>query len=118
MNGNKITTPLIICGTIIIVVLIGGVLFMSQGSNDNVKFIIINGMLGSIGTLAGVLFVGRKVEQAADKADEAAKKVDEMHDDLKNGLIPEKVQEGMQLVTARDADPNDEYSLNDKPGAH
>lgn len=114
----KLSTPAYICGTAIIITLIAGVVFMSQGSNDNVKFIIINSMLGSVATIGGVLFVGRKVEQAADKADKAAEKVEEMHEDLKNGLIPEKVQEGMALVSKRDADPDDEYSLNDKPGAH
>lgn len=118
MNSTKLSPTLIICGTIIVCVLIGGAIFMSQGSTDNVKFIIANGMMGSVATLLGALFLAKKVDNASDKASEAAKRVDEMHDDLKNGLIPAKVQEGLELATARDADENDSYTLDDKPGPH
>ena len=93
---QKVTTPLIVCGTIIVIALIGGVIFMSQGSNDNVKFIIVNGMLGTVGTILASLFVARKVEQASEKSEE-------MHDDLKNGLIPAKVEETLNRMAE---DPN------------
>jgi hypothetical protein len=91
----KITTTVVVCATAIVIALIGGILFLSMGTTGNVKWIIAQGMLGTVGTLISTLFVANKVEQASQHADDAAKRADDIHEDLKNGLIPEKVKEAV-----------------------
>lgn len=107
----KITTPIVVCATAIVIALIVGVVIMTNGvTTDNGRSIIIQGMVTGVLSLVATLFVAAKAEQASQRADIAAKKADDIHEDLKNGLIPEKVKEA---VTDMADDPTiDSVTIN------
>lgn len=68
---------------------VAGVVILSQGLTQGARMIIVNAMITGILGLAASLLTLQKVEK--------------VHDELKNGLIPEKVKEA---VTEMAEDPN------------
>jgi hypothetical protein len=97
---------------VIVAVIAGVVLLSNRGDQVNAgqKTIIINQMIVSIPTLLGIVVALVKSTQAAEKAAETAEKADAMHEDLKNGLIPQKVEEAINNMAS---DPeNDTVTIN------
>lgn len=91
-------TPVaLIAGVVALVaIVVTGAVILTMGvTTDNSRLLVAQMMIGSVLGLIPVLI-------AAFKADQAAAKTDQMHHDLQNGLITEKVQEA---VTELAADP-------------
>ena len=85
----KARTATIAGVVVIICILIAGVVILTMGvKSDNAKLIVVQGMISSILGLIPVII-------AAGKAEVAAEKAAEMHHDLQNGLIPQKVNEAL-----------------------
>lgn len=80
----------------LVIVVVAGVVILSHDLTPGARMIVIQGMLTGVLTTVTALL-------AVVKADQAAGKAEEMHHDLQNGLIPEKVKEAVNEMAA---DPN------------
>lgn len=90
-------TALIAGVVALVAIVVAGAVILTMGvTTDNSRLLVVQMMVGSVLGLIPVMI-------AAFKADQAAAKTDQMHHDLKNGLIVEKVQEA---VTEMANDPS------------
>lgn len=82
--------------------IVGIIVLANRGEqlSENAKSLIISQLIVVIPGLIASMFALAKSNQAAEKAAETAKKADEMHEDLKNGLIPAKVEEAITNLAA------------------
>lgn len=85
----------LIAGVVALVaIVVAGAVILTMGvTTDNSRLLVAQMMIGSVLGLVPVLI-------AAFKADQAATRTAEMHHDLQNGLIPEKVKEAVQEMAA------------------
>lgn len=87
----------------LVAIVVAGIVILSHDLTPGARMIVIQGMTGSVFTVITTLLAATKADRAAVKADDAAAATAEMHHDLQNGLIPEKVKETLNEMAA---DPN------------
>lgn len=87
----------------LVAIVVAGVVILSHDLTQGARMIVVQGLVGSVFTVVTTLLAATKADRASEKADDAATHVAEMHHDLQNGLIPEKVKEAVNEMAA---DPN------------
>lgn len=87
----------------LVAIVVAGAVILSYDLTPGARMIVIQGMFTGVFAVITGIMASVKADQAAVKADNAAAKTDEMHHDLQNGLIPEKVKEAVNEMAA---DPN------------
>jgi uncharacterized YccA/Bax inhibitor family protein len=83
---------------LVAIVVTGAVILTLGVTTDNARLLVAQMMIGSVLGLIPVLI-------AAFKADQAAAKTAEMHHDLQNGLITDKVKEAVTEIAADPQSP-------------
>lgn len=87
----------------LVAVVVAGAVILSNDLTPGARMIVIQGMFTGVFAVVTSLMSSVKADQAAVKAEVAATKTAEMHHDLQNGLIPEKIKEAVNEMAA---DPN------------
>jgi type VI protein secretion system component VasK len=90
----------------LVAIVVAGVVILSHDLAPGARLIVIQGMFTGVFTVITTLLAATKADRAAVKADDAAAKTAEMHHDLQNGLIPEKVKEAVNEMAADPAQPS------------
>jgi len=80
----------------LVAIVVAGAVILSHDLTPGARMIVIQGMFTGVFAVITGIMSSVKADQAAVKADDAAAKTAEMHHDLQNGLIPEKVKEAVQ----------------------
>jgi hypothetical protein len=93
-------TSLIVGVVALVAVVVAGAVILSNDLNSGARAIVIQGMFTGVFAVITGMMSSVKADQAAVKADAAAAKTAEMHHDLQNGLIPEKVKEAVNEMAA------------------
>lgn len=89
----------------LVAIVVAGAVFLSHDLTPGARMIIIQGMFTGVFTVITTLLAATKADRAAVKADDAAAQTAEMHHELQNGLIPEKVKEAVNEMAADPAQP-------------
>ncbi|WP_331512990.1 hypothetical protein [Mycobacterium sp.] len=89
----------------LVAIVVAGAVILSNDLTPGARLIVIQGMFTGVFAVIAGLLSSLKADQAAVKAEDAAAKTAEMHHDLQNGLIPEKVKEAVNEMAADPAQP-------------
>jgi hypothetical protein len=90
----------------LVAIVVAGVVILSNDLTAGARMIVIQGMFTGVFGVITTLLAATKADYAAQKADDAAAKTAEMHHDLQNGLIPEKVKEAVNEMAADPEQPS------------
>lgn len=100
-------TTLIAGVVALVAIVVAGAVILSNDLTPGARLIVVQGMFTGVFTVVTTLL-------AATKAEAAAAKTAEMHHDLQNGLIPEKVKEAVQEMAADPTQPAITINSDDK----
>lgn len=90
----------------LVAIVVAGTVILSHDLTQGARMIVVQGLIGSVFTVITTLLAATKADRAAVKADDAAAKTAEMHHELQNGLIPEKVKETINEMASDPTQPS------------
>jgi hypothetical protein len=98
----------------LVAIVVAGVVILSRDLTDGARMIVVQGLLTGVFTLITTMLAATKADRAAVKADDAAAITAEMHHDLQNGLIPEKVKEAVNEMAHDPTQPSVTINSDEK----